>query len=233
MKAHKPVTERIRQYLLRNPHASNDEIAEKLYCALSSVSNVRKELIRAGLVEPSHRHRRSAVPNKGSGTSALIQRIMNKDVEDEERPGLRELNFLLKKEMPQGDVDDVTPEEYKKVLSRIIRRPDISAQVIVAAGNAKLKVDEYLADKKDLGPGSPITEEDAIVRLSLLMQACGRTITLKALKRAFHLSISEGVTNESIAPNEQTSPPSGIEETPVKTGHEDSQEAIETPLREE
>jgi hypothetical protein len=134
--------------------------------------------------------------------------------------GADDLTKYMKDEFGVEDPNrDLTPEEFKGILSRIARNPKVPFQIVIAAGNAKFKVDQDLASQHDLGPGLPITEEDATVRLTLMNKAVGIKIATAAFERAF-IDLKEIPD----AANDSPKPPDGTPQTIDPALNEDKKE---------
>lgn len=198
-----------REYLLRNPDASNKDVIAAIHVSYETVNTARRELVEAGYVQIPGGTRRSpvaaplpgegiAVPMPAAGATVPIADLI--DAVDHERARLPD---------PGSDLDT---EEMRRILSRIARDLTLPATVRISAITAKQKLDFEQQDRHSLGPGEPLSKESASLRLSLLMKACGFGIVRTAIQLAFAKDIPDDQIAAREAPaqaalNSSSAPP--------------------------
>lgn len=83
--------------------------------------------------------------------------------------------------------DENDEETRKKLLARcraIALDPEMHPDTVLSASQVYIKLKDAVR-AKSLGPGRPLTHEDAVARLARLMSACGPTIVHEAITSAF------------------------------------------------
>lgn len=78
----------------------------------------------------------------------------------------------------------LTPQEQRERLSWLAHHAAREGDQ-VSALRALQQLDAALSAHQSPGPGVPLTDEDRIRRLSLLLEACGEELSAQAWKRAF------------------------------------------------
>jgi len=169
-----------RDYIVRNPKATNYEVARETGCSLRTVTSARAELRRLGLVAPafgdrgqSHRRDEAARENSSSPSEPF-------DIDT-----AADLNAAVEAERARGkeaddDLGEMTPAELKKMLWRVVKR-NTDDRVVVAAASALGRIQADL-EARPLGPGNPMTKADAKARLKMLFNACGLPLVLEVLE---------------------------------------------------
>jgi hypothetical protein len=175
----------IRHYLLVNPNADNATVVKDLLVSKALVTKVRSELRKEGLVGYAPNDRWAAsrelkekfkfTPTAPGGSSeSPDNEIM-----------VRGTNDLMDLAASQGVDVDVDPKEFLRTLTRFIRDVDLNPATRMAAMQQYTKIKADLLGRDAIGPGAPLTIEDQIVRLSLLMKAVGMTTAVRAMEAAF------------------------------------------------
>lgn len=187
----------IKAYILANPAASNSEIVEKTGASARTVSYVRSTLRSEGTNEPSKRSEA-----KSDGEELVIESVAEM------------LTPQTIKEMavdPTFGADLLDEDQIRTKLLQQVQRmafdPQIGSQTKLDAIQVWVKLKD-IARAATMGPGNPLTEAEAVDRLSMIMQGCGPTVTIKALDRAFD---KKGERDYEI---ERTPDASGTSETP-------------------
>ena len=166
--------DRARTYILSNPTAGNVEVVKVTGVSTRTASSVRSELRAEGLIsETVFGDWRTPKPRE-TGTSpegVIVQ-------------GTSEL--LARAEQAQSVAGhEFSTEEQLALCRRLANDPREGSQVRLAALTVYNKIQSQLGNREELGPGKPLTDEDRIVRLSLLCQAVGFQTAVKAFERAF------------------------------------------------
>jgi hypothetical protein len=144
-----------------------------------------------GALEMTHRQIADAV-----GCSiTLVARMKRATGGYVPRPYTRRKDSLGRVEEP--DLDAKEPEVAKvvespslstdakrKLLTRLAESDDSRTEARISAIRELHRIDESVGSAKELGPGPPLTVEDRVSRLSLLIAACGPTVHAAALALA-------------------------------------------------
>lgn len=160
-------TQAIYNFLRENPSASDFEIIEKFQCTPRTATRVRAAMRADGHNVAPH------------GDRKKIQRVLESDPRAE-----KELEKKIE-EIADKPLEDISNDEMKMVLTEIIRNKKFPPQVRVAAIGQKVKLDYETQDRHALGPGAPLSYNDAVDRLSMLMVAVGPDLTHDAITKAF------------------------------------------------
>jgi len=111
--------------------------------------------------------------------------------------------------------DDYDPKKLKRILWRIANGSDYSippnVKVQAAAALNRIIVE---GDRRELGPGKPLTRAAAVMRLTNLIRAVGAQIALEAFETCF------GKETASEATDQQAPAPGGTAPDAGEAGHE-------------
>lgn len=169
----------VREYIIAHPEAKNADVMEATGCSMRTVSNVRA-LLRAEGAIPAAGDKRHAAPRVdptqviGDAGVGTFDPITGVDL-------TRAVGASLGEDV--GADGTVEIDKLKKVLWRVVRTNRDDRIVVAAAGTlARIKQEE---SARPLGPGPPMTEDDAVERLVLLYRPVGLKIVFAALVKAF------------------------------------------------
>lgn len=211
--------ERARAYVLDHPDESKVDQAIGAGVSTATIATVRAKLIKQGLLSPT----RKLAPPRPDPTPPVAKPRGNRSPllpkpEEPEKPiapprksqELLDHEAMLALSALADEIEDLTDEEKLKRLQK---------QALLFAFNTRLHPDTRMsasqmwtklrdqAKSKDLGPGEPLTFEEAVSRLSELMTACGPEITLAAVNAVYQVKEdTNGEETDSGTPDE--SPPS-------------------------
>lgn len=189
-----------KEFLRANPLASTDDVIRATRCSARTVSQARRELREARLPGQSRYDRKNpqVVADAAMGATANIpsdpsafdlmaseELLRAAEAEAYRMVGAKQKPPLVEPTPEEPILKDITPEEMKGVLTRLIRNPAMPPQIRIAAISAKQKLDYDTLDRNALGPGPPLSREAAIDRLALLMRACGPDLVHEAISAAF------------------------------------------------
>jgi len=153
---------RLKTFFETNPGAmalSNRVIAEDLGI---SINLVAKYKIKNGYVPRPYARRR----NKAGHTI-------------EPAPDQKELEVEVIAASPT-----LTTESKRRLLTKLAESDDSRTEARISAIRELHRIDESIGSAKELGPGIPLSIEDRVSRLSLLIAACGPTVHSAALALA-------------------------------------------------
>lgn len=164
------------EYLLANPYASTEMICDATRVNPATVTRIRKDLVKRGLIRasihdwssPEGRSAKSLEPEGAKIDTEGVEKVLAK---------LEELRT------PTGD--PLTTEESLQLLSSLARAANTD-------GNSKLAIDATMAFHRlqdrttavQLGPPPPLTDEDKITRMTHLVDVVGPVILASATFRA-------------------------------------------------
>ena len=80
--------------------------------------------------------------------------------------------------------ETMTTDEKRTLLRRLAENPEVRDEAKISAIRTLHQIDESVGKSRELGPGKPLTTEDTIHRLSLLITACGPDIAREAVRIA-------------------------------------------------
>jgi hypothetical protein len=162
----------------RNPQATLAEVSAACEVSERTAWKARQQMVIEGVCKPNKRGGMSLAAPKPPATPAPPPANTIIDGEQLLALGAGDLTGL----------EDADPETRKKMLSelRTIAFTNGSADTRVTAMKAWFALKD-MASAKDLGPGKPRTEEDAILRLSSIQTAVGIGISVKSLIKSFTL----------------------------------------------
>lgn len=193
-----------RDYYLRHPDASISEVAAALNIATRTVARSREALVNEGLLAPGRNNPDSAAAAIAAAVASSVG--TGSDTPQAEGPAdpvaprpsgghprnavlddeaLRKMNAMID-ELAGDDSTDV--EETRKRMIAQVKRwvfdPLLTPDTRMSAATLWAKLVD-MQRAKDLGPGKPLTQADAIERASDFSIACGPLIMTVALFRAF------------------------------------------------
>lgn len=181
--------ELVKQFIEANPEATMAEIVKACRTSLSTVTRARADLIDAGKLHMSAAGRPRApkddAPTEGQETQEpSVEAIIAADIERAIAAG--------------GKV--LTREERRQRLSAYADHPKVPhAQRIAALRELE---NTEVAEESQLGPGAPQTEEEAIHRVALMLEALvdiyGQTAAQRAWARGNPGNFHDGDTEEAI-----------------------------------
>ena len=197
--------QRIEEYLLTHAEATNATVAAYFGVSERTISRVRSDGIKKGLLQPSYYDHQTEAPEVTTEGAEVIVKELEK---------MRGLHN-----------EPLTQEEKLSMLAG-------SARKAAANNNLSLLRDAILAHDKiearstteKLGPGPPLTEEDLIVRTADILDVVGPALTVAAIGRqlpdflpTFEEELSrlkathpQVATEGSIQPADSSSPPRGV-----------------------
>ena len=212
-------------YLRANPHANNVEVARELGISKRTVAYARAALRHEGELPPGRR----AAREKADGPPSLMP---PQGIPESEDVPLVAPSLPLPPPVPpsalpllpdDGDVDDNEDEEViRRRIVAVARgfalNPSLHEETRLAAAQVYIKLKDALKSKT-LGPGQPLTEEQALSRLSSLLRAVGPSLAFKAISLAFNIGAPKngqitGTAEAVHSPDAPLSPP----ETPEPLG---------------
>lgn len=167
-----------RDYIVRNPNASNVEVAKETGASLRTVSSARKELREMGLVKPAYGDRgQSGPPVAPSVLPDSTRDVMDVQSHADLTAAVEaELNRKADEALASGEFNVA---ELKKILWKVMHR-NTDDRIVVAAASALARI-QAEADSRPLGPGKPMTRTEAKARLKMLLQACGISLVTEVL----------------------------------------------------
>jgi hypothetical protein len=209
-----------KEYLRINPSASNAKVVEDLSVSLATVSAARSFLVQTGQISRSFYDRSS--PALEPPAEPAPGPIVVTGVDDLEK------TFAAREAVADashgGAGEPLTPEEQRQRLSNLARQASLTGnfQLEIAAIQALARLDAQIGARDRLGPGPPLTDEDKIHRLSLLIEACGKRITRKAWRKAFGVELTaENQASASENPSSLGGSPDAGPESPHVAGASD------------
>lgn len=176
--------------MIRRPDRPDRYFRETFKLSQPSVSNIRRELRDRGLIPPSRR---------ASKTLGRVETLLTVD-----SPAASTGANPVSPQEPASPLPTITPSELlaigatefsdeddeetrKKLLSRcraIALDPGMHPDTVLSASQVYIKLKDAVR-AKSLGPGRPLSHEDAVARLARLMAACGAEIVHDAITSAF------------------------------------------------
>jgi transposase len=141
----------VKRFIAANPDLTVEAVSKATRSSMSTVTRARKELLTEGVILPASTGRQPA----STEGPAL----------DEELEIARDIDRVIS----AGTVKVLTREERRQRLSAYADHPKVPHASKIAA----LKELEATEPKAEtvLGPGAPLTEEDAIERVALMLEA--------------------------------------------------------------
>lgn len=166
----------VRDYIVRNPSASNNEVAQQTGASLRTVTYARGELRRLGIGKPAYGDRGQSA--KPAGT------VLAPEGEYEVQTHA-DLKAAVEADLRGESGDDSELPEFtipalKKSLWRVMHR-NSDDRVVVAAASALARIQSDI-DARPLGPGAPMTKADVKVRLKRILSAVGLNLVSEVLE---------------------------------------------------
>ena len=196
----------IRAYILATPAATVKQISEANAVSMTWAHRIRRQMQMEGTI-PLIRVRRPKVlppppPDFSPGTHAPEGAIPKKIGGMLDGAALR---FMASDAVPASELADeaATRDALLLQVQRLALDPSLPADLRLSATQVWVKVKD-IARAKDLGPGKPLTPEDAVIRLVRLLRAVGPKIALQAFENVF----GKEPTNEK-TPTESAPSPEG------------------------
>lgn len=181
----------IRRYMLdslaRGHSPTINEVMERFSCARRTAQYVRAQLLRSGAI-PAGIIRKGGRPMKARPTIRLPDSDQLIDLPPD-RPVEKEAASAMIQRVLSGESVPLTLEQQRALLSELILHSPNHA-IKVAAQNSLTKLDAQTGGGVSYSPGVPLTVEQKVKRLSLLMQACGFQIVKLSIKAAFPRAVS-------------------------------------------
>lgn len=193
----------------RNPQSTMKEVAAACQVSLRLAWQARQQMVIEGVCKPN---KRAGVSLEAPGLSTQLI-----------PPSLPAGGLLDGEQLAQlaaGDttsVDETDSETRTRMLYElraIAFNPATYVDTRVTAMKAWFALKDVVS-AKDLGPGKPKTFEDAVLRLCNILTACGATISIEAMQRAF---VRKG-TGDATTENNETTVTVGPQETALSSGH--------------
>lgn len=205
---------RARNYLLQHPHAKNTEVATAVGVGVRTVSFARAELVHEGKI-PRTLADRARDPISATPAAPPPETLLTVASEGSPQPATYQpLDAEQLYAIAEGD-EDVDDEQVRRAMLRKLRKmafdPGIHPQLQMYAIQAYDKLKEQ-ARTAILGPGKPLTWEDAKNRLVLMFKATGAALVIAAMEEAFGLLDKE--TPDGEATDQPPPAPIGVEEAP-------------------
>ena len=186
-----------KSFILKNPNSSPDEATVKAGIRPSTFALAKRQLADEGLIKLSTRGRKRGVEGREVKPEGHVIKP-------------KELEALVPDAILESDLlnDDEVRRDLIKQVHRIAFDLNERAETRLAATQVWAKLKD-MASQKDLGPGVPKSQDDAIDRLSRIMVAVGLGIVVQSLQQAF-----PKVYKYEEQPNDESSASSGTSETP-------------------
>lgn len=183
--------QRAAEYLLANPHASNETVAQATGASIRTVNTARQTLVARGMIQRSYFDRQPRVgeaplnvyEDPPATPTGPVGEAPVAPVETESTRKLRELEARLSRDLGEP----LTPDDMRRRFAGIARWAQTTGEYAleIQAIQAHARLDAQLGARDRLGPGPPLTREAKVVRLSPLMEACGASIVAESIMRAF------------------------------------------------
>jgi len=190
-----------KEYFLKHPAASIKEAlialnADNINIGERTIAQARSELAQKGLLPSGRMATLAQAPIVTEPLVVIKDTVIND----------KTMEALAKGDM--ADILDMDDESIRKELLRgvikIALRPGVHPDTQLSATTVWSKLKD-MARVAELGPGKPLTREQAIARLSELMTAVGSDIAMAAMYKAFNLKES---SNEGEVPADEGAAPS-------------------------
>ena len=160
----------IKLYIQNHPGASITETAKETGCSRAMVSVVRKELQIEGNELP---------PSRSVPQDELV------GMDGGDSPDNSETFADVITRVLSGQGLKLTAPQQAQVFSELAIHPKAHPSTRISALNGLRALEATAQQTADLGPGPPLTREDRLHRLSLLIEACGMDLSREAFLRAF------------------------------------------------
>lgn len=202
----------VKEYILLNRGANNGQVMHATHVSMPTVTRARRELIQDGLVQPSrfdHTRRQPTFP----------------DIIDVDTP--LDPNDALKKRLEDfagHSGEPHSPTEMRRRVSTIAREAALAQnpQLELAAIQNLARLDAQMGDKNALGPGPPLSRDDRISRLSVLLDVCGPSLVAESAGIAFKLDeLTTLQAHLTLEMGRKALPDAPTQETQVQTAPSD------------
>ena len=179
----KGALQQAKEYLRINPTASNAQVVEALNISIGTVTAARSFLVQTGVIRPSFYDRTS----EAATVELPDERPLGPIIATSTARDLARAQEVIHQAVEGPAGEPLTAEEQRQRLSAVARSAAATGnfQLEIAAIQALARLDAQLGARDRLGPGPPLTDEDKIHRLYLLLEAVGKRIARKAWERAF------------------------------------------------
>lgn len=185
----------VKAYIMAHPFATNSEIIKATACSQKTISTARGELRKEGFAPRLNADRRSrpfpleGAPDPTPATPATPE------VPEIIAQTTKQVFEMLDAADPG---DEWTIPQQRQWLMRLVKNVNEPYQLRMAALVQYNKLSENTSERDALGPGAPLNDKERIMRLSLLMRACGPKLTLRAYEEAFNVSAEEENVIEAV-----------------------------------
>ena len=166
------------EFLKSNPSLTVEQLRRSLGYSHGVVVEARRRCIAEGIIPPYGR-----TPQVGPTAPPLPPSLAN-SADTLAKIEARKMAWQARKKK--------TLEDVEKELEHIAFDPAIDENRRISALHKLSRIKMDRGEKANLGPGPPLTPEQKIERLSLLLQACGVELSQRAWDTAFG-SKDEGV----------------------------------------
>jgi len=232
-----------REFILAHPAWSKSRIALATGLADSTIARARRELVAEGKLEPARNQ-----PPTLTAPASHVAAAEAGEVEpaEPEKPSPKQRGgtvldheaMLALANMVDGVVDSGDDELVQKMLIKqcivFALRTDLHPDTRMSASQMWNKLRD-MAKKKDLGPGKPKTQADAIARLKDMDTAVGLDLALAAMIESFGFTVlanalialtrpTDGESTQAVeqgepapAPAEPAGPPAGDDQAGPQT----------------
>ena len=179
--------ERARDYILAHPDESKSQQAQATGLSPRTIATVRAELVAAGKLRPNRRVVGKPVKaTKVMSPPAPAPASSGEQTDQAASPQLLDHEAML----ALADMDDIDSlddaETHKRLLKQALRfafNPKLHPDTRMSASQMWSKLRDQ-ARAKDLGPGAPLTLEDAVARMLDMHTAAGVRVVLGAILAA-------------------------------------------------
>ncbi len=219
---------RARNYLLEHPHSTNAEVAAAVGVGGATVSFARQALIQEGLIPRSPQERRRQAYNEArkpidfppaSPTAPVLVAPPAEPAPPQTPDEYETLDAQRLYDLAEGE-EEIDDEQVRRRMIRKLRKmsfdPNLNPQYQMYAMAAHEKMLEG-SRAATIGPGKPVTKDDAVERLEMIFKATGPELVLLAAVKAFGVAILTKLVElfkgrEDGSTDQQAAPPGGAED---------------------